>query len=49
MVSTGREALAELQSGEYDCLILDLGLTDMTGFELLEQIRGCEICARVPV
>ena len=49
LVSTGREALAELQSGEYDCLILDLGLTDMTGFELLEQIRGCEICARVPV
>lgn len=49
LVSTGREALVELQSGEYDCLILDLGLSDMTGFELLEQIRGCEVCARVPV
>ncbi|KJR99450.1 MAG: histidine kinase [Desulfobulbaceae bacterium BRH_c16a] len=49
LVSTGREALAELESGEYDCLILDLGLSDMTGFELLDLIRGCEICARVPV
>lgn len=49
LVSTGREALAELASGEYDCLILDLGLSDMTGFELLDRIRACEVCARVPV
>lgn len=37
LVSTGREALAELESGEYDCLILDLGLIDMTGFESLDK------------
>jgi tubulin-specific chaperone A len=49
LVSTGREALVELQSGEYDCLILDLGLSDMTGFELLDRIRDCEVCSRVPV
>ncbi len=49
LVSTGSEALTELQSGEYDCMILDLGLSDMTGFELLERIHGCELCARVPV
>ena len=49
LVSTGREALDELQGGEYDCLVLDLGLSDMTGFELLDRIRNCEVCARVPV
>jgi signal transduction histidine kinase/DNA-binding response OmpR family regulator/HAMP domain-containing protein len=49
LVSTGREAMAELESGEYDCLILDLGLADMTGFELLDRIRASEVCAKVPV
>ena len=49
LVNTGQEALDELKSGEYDCLILDLGLSDMTGFELLDKMRDCENCAKVPV
>ena len=49
LVSTGREAMVELESGEYDCLILDLGLADMTGFELLDRIRASEMCAKVPI
>ena len=38
-VGTGAAALAALREGHFDCLVLDLGLPDMTGFELLEQIK----------
>jgi HAMP domain-containing protein/signal transduction histidine kinase/CheY-like chemotaxis protein len=38
-VSTGAEALEALQARSYDCLVLDLGLPDMTGFELIERIH----------
>jgi CheY-like chemotaxis protein/CHASE3 domain sensor protein len=34
-VYTGKEALEQIQQKEYDCMILDLKLPDMTGFELL--------------
>lgn len=48
-VSSGREALAELDKGGYDCMVLDLGLEDMTGFELLEKIRLSPTSTRVPI
>jgi tubulin-specific chaperone A len=48
-VATGKEAYAELTKGNYDCMILDLGLADMSGFELLEKIRQSETAMRVPV
>lgn len=38
-VSTGREVLDELRRNDFDCLILDLGLTDTTGFDLLEKLK----------
>jgi CheY-like chemotaxis protein/signal transduction histidine kinase/HAMP domain-containing protein len=38
-VGTGAEALAALDSEHFDCMVLDLGLPDMNGFELLEQIK----------
>ncbi len=38
-VSTGAEALAAIGSQHYDCMVLDLGLPDMSGFELIEQIK----------
>ncbi len=38
-VGTGAEALNALKSGHFDCIVLDLGLPDMTGFELIEQIK----------
>lgn len=38
-VSTGYEAIEELKVGEYDCIVLDLGLEDTSGFELLEKIK----------
>ena len=38
IVHTGRGALEELQKQKFDCIILDLGLTDMSGFDVLDRI-----------
>ncbi|MNJ32183.1 Sensory/regulatory protein RpfC [compost metagenome] len=48
-VSTGAEALQELRMKHYDCMVLDLMLTDMTGFELLDQIRDDENLNDLPI
>jgi signal transduction histidine kinase/CheY-like chemotaxis protein/HAMP domain-containing protein len=41
---SGKRALAAVKSKNYDCIILDLGLPDMTGFELLESLTNdCSI------
>jgi CheY-like chemotaxis protein len=46
---TGAAALAELRERPVDCVVLDLKLPDMSGFEVLEQIRNdLELCD-VPV
>ena len=37
--ATGKDALAAIGSGHYDCVILDLGLPDMTGFEVLKTLQ----------
>jgi CheY-like chemotaxis protein len=39
VVATGRDALAEVEKSQYDCAVLDLRLPDMTGFDLLEELR----------
>ncbi|HEU0007533.1 MAG TPA: response regulator, partial [Terriglobia bacterium] len=39
-VGTGQEALALLKERHFDCLVLDLGLPDMPGFELIERIKS---------
>ncbi|MDP2953269.1 MAG: response regulator, partial [Chloroflexota bacterium] len=38
-VSSGAEALAALKAQSFDCIVLDLGLPDMTGFELIRRVR----------
>ncbi|MBW4434112.1 MAG: response regulator [Pelatocladus maniniholoensis HA4357-MV3] len=38
-VSTGSEALSAIANEQFDCVVLDLGLPDMSGFELIEQIK----------
>ena len=38
-VGSGAEALTALQAQTFDCMVLDLGLPDMTGFALIEKIQ----------
>jgi CheY-like chemotaxis protein len=46
---TGAGALATLRAGNCDCVVLDLKLPDMSGFEVLEQIRQDNALCDVPV
>ncbi|MNM20534.1 Autoinducer 2 sensor kinase/phosphatase LuxQ [compost metagenome] len=48
-VSTGGEALNELRKRKYDCMVLDLMLGDMDGFELLDHIRDDEELNDLPI
>jgi len=47
--STGRSALGLLRERRYDCVVLDLRLPDMSGFEVLEEIRADPSLSEVPV
>jgi CheY-like chemotaxis protein len=49
IAGTGAEALEALRSGKFDCLILDLRLPDISGFELLERIRKNPEWGELPI
>ena len=47
--TTGAEALKRLHSESFDCVLVDLGLPDMDGLEVLAEIRNCSTARPVVV
>jgi HAMP domain-containing protein/CheY-like chemotaxis protein/signal transduction histidine kinase len=47
--ATGQEALAILREKPFDCVVLDLSLPDMSGFEILEHFRDTPSLCDLPV
>ena len=48
-VSTGAEALTSMLDEPFDCVVLDLRLPDMTGFDLLEKLQQEPALVDIPV
>ncbi|MTW12053.1 response regulator [Pseudoduganella eburnea] len=48
-VGTGQEALAALHASHFDCMVLDLTLPDISGFELLDLIGKDQRLRDLPI
>jgi CheY-like chemotaxis protein len=49
VVSTGAEAIAAVHEESFDCVVLDLRLPDMSGFDVLEKFRDTPALSDLPV
>ena len=49
LASTGAQALALLHEEHFDCMVLDLGLPDMPGYDVLAHIQCTESLRSMPV
>jgi len=49
VASTGAEALEAVTKEPFDCVVLDLRLPDMSGFEVLERFRDTPALSDLPV
>jgi len=49
VAATGTEALQAINRQPFDCMVLDLKLPDMTGFEVLERMRDTQASGDLPV
>jgi CheY-like chemotaxis protein/HAMP domain-containing protein len=49
MIGSGAEALQKLGDERFDCVVIDLGLPDMNGVELIERIRRDLKLTELPV
>jgi HAMP domain-containing protein/CheY-like chemotaxis protein/signal transduction histidine kinase len=49
IASSGEEALAAIAEQPFDCMVLDLRLPDMSGFDVLERLRDTPSLIDLPV
>ncbi len=49
VAATGAEALQLVERESFDCVVLDLRLPDMTGFDILERLRDIPQVSDLPV
>jgi HAMP domain-containing protein/CheY-like chemotaxis protein/signal transduction histidine kinase len=49
VAATGSEALEAISNHPFDCMVLDLKLPDMSGFDVLERLRDTHASADLPV
>jgi HAMP domain-containing protein/CheY-like chemotaxis protein/signal transduction histidine kinase len=48
-VGTGAEALAAMRGGQFDCIVLDLKLPDISGFDLLSEVQKDPQLRDIPI
>jgi CheY-like chemotaxis protein len=48
-VGTGLQALDAMRSNRYDCVVLDLRLPDMSGFDLLDEVQADPALRDLPI
>jgi len=49
VAETGKAAIALLSAQSFDCVVLDLGLADMSGFELLHHVQSIAPARQIPI
>ena len=49
LADCGEDAISACQAGAFDAVVLDIGLPDMTGIDVLEALRKTERHAQTPV
>lgn len=48
-IESGKQAFELLKTNSFDCLVLDLGLEDLSGFELLQMIEAEPSISHIPI
>jgi len=48
-VATGEEALAALEEKKFDCIVIDLGLPGMSGWQVIDHVRAHKSLRSTPV
>jgi signal transduction histidine kinase/HAMP domain-containing protein/DNA-binding response OmpR family regulator len=48
-VATGEEALAALEAQKFDCIVIDLGLPGMSGWQVIDHVRAHKSLQSTPV
>ena len=48
-VTSGEAALTAVRREQYDCIVIDLGLPDMRGEDLIDRLRSSAATATVPI